>query len=137
LFLGSIRRSRLLASAAVAALSVGVLVANTGVADAATPSYSAAGCATYSYTNPYIGLPTVIPKTTVSYGSTGNCVAWVQQTLNNAQGYGLAVDGIFGSGTLAAVKNFQSKFSACTGGVDGVAGPKTDSCALADAAGGI
>ena len=62
--------------------------------------------------------------TTVSLlrsGSTGNEVKLLQTTLNS-KGYKLAVDGIFGKLTLAAVKNYQSKNSLS---VDGLVGPAT------------
>ena len=58
---------------------------------------------------------------TVSYGSTGSDVTALQQMLNKA-GYSLSVDGIFGSGTDTAVRDFQRKHGMVG---DGIAGPKT------------
>jgi peptidoglycan hydrolase-like protein with peptidoglycan-binding domain len=55
------------------------------------------------------------------YGMTGDDVATMQSLLN-AKGYGLSVDGIFGYGTLAAVKAFQSASGLYA---DGIVGPAT------------
>lgn len=54
-------------------------------------------------------------------GARGAAVKHLQTRLN-AHGASLAVDGVFGSATLRAVKNHQS---ASRIGVDGVVGPKT------------
>ena len=59
--------------------------------------------------------------TTVKYGSTGEDVKKLQ-TLLNAQGYKLTVDGIFGAATTTAVKDFQTRKGLI---VDGVVGAKT------------
>lgn len=59
--------------------------------------------------------------TNLSYGSRGDDVAALQKQLN-AAGYNLAVDGVFGSATAAAVRDYQSR-NALT--VDGVAGQQT------------
>ena len=45
----------------------------------------------------------------LSYGSRGDDVKKVQSRLKTWGYYNGAVDGIFGSGTLAAVKSFQRK----------------------------
>jgi hypothetical protein len=58
---------------------------------------------------------------TVQSGSTGDAVRAVQSQLNT-RGYGLAVDGIFGSATTAAVRDFQSRNGLA---VDGIVGPNT------------
>lgn len=55
-------------------------------------------------------------------GSVGNEVTSIQNVLKKKGYYTGAVDGIFGSKTLAAVKKFQ-KDAGLT--VDGIAGPKT------------
>ena len=60
-------------------------------------------------------------------GSSGSDVRTLQTLLNNA-GYNLKVDGIFGSKTLAAVRDFQSKNKDSSGkalAVDGIAGVNT------------
>ncbi len=54
-------------------------------------------------------------------GSRGSCVKNLQTMLNELYFSGLVVDGVFGSQTQAAVKNFQ-KNAGLT--VDGVVGPK-------------
>ena len=55
-------------------------------------------------------------------GSRGEAVKTLQRNLNTAIGAGLGVDGIFGSGTARAVKNFQSKYGLTA---DGIVGPAT------------
>ena len=59
--------------------------------------------------------------TQVSYGSKGNDVKTLQELLNQ-NGYSLDVDGIFGSKTQAAVKDYQTKNKLT---VDGIAGNET------------
>jgi hypothetical protein len=70
--------------------------------------------------NPYyLSCPT--PHATISQGSTGGCVKYLQWSLNRLS-YGLTVDGIFGAKTNSAVRSFQSKYALV---VDGIVGPKT------------
>lgn len=57
----------------------------------------------------------------LSYGSQGDEVKRLQTALNQ-NGYSLSVDGIYGSKTQAAVRDYQSKQSLS---VDGIAGPLT------------
>lgn len=59
----------------------------------------------------------------LTYGSQGAAVKQLQTALNSA-GYGLAVDGIYGAKTQAAVRDYQSKNGLS---VDGIAGTKTQS----------
>ena len=56
------------------------------------------------------------------YGSRGDEVKQIQTKLKNWGYYKGSVDGIYGSGTLAAVKRFQKKNRLS---VDGIAGTKT------------
>lgn len=56
------------------------------------------------------------------YGSRGDEVRTIQTKLKNWGYYTGSVDGIYGSGTLAAVKRFQAKNGLT---VDGIAGTKT------------
>ena len=56
------------------------------------------------------------------YGSRGEEVRTIQTKLKRWGYYNGAIDGIYGSQTLAAVKWFQSKNGLV---VDGIAGPKT------------
>lgn len=58
---------------------------------------------------------------TLKYGSTGAEVKTLQ-TLLNAQGFKLTVDGIFGAKTTTAVKDFQTRKGLIA---DGVVGEKT------------
>ena len=55
-------------------------------------------------------------------GSVGDEVSAIQNVLKNKGYYTGKVDGIFGSKTLAAVKNFQRDYGLT---VDGIVGPKT------------
>ena len=64
--------------------------------------------------------------TRLEYGSKGNDVKKLQNTLNN-KGYNLEVDGSYGAKTQAAVKDYQSKNNLA---VDGVAGNNTWSSLL-------
>ena len=57
----------------------------------------------------------------VGFGSTGSAVSKLQ-TILNQHGYGLAVDGIFGEKTRAAVRDYQKRYSLK---LDGIAGPET------------
>ena len=57
----------------------------------------------------------------VSYGSQGSSVTELQKLLNN-NGYNLTVDGIFGTNTQAAVKDYQQKNGL---DVDGIVGNNT------------
>ena len=72
--------------------------------------------------NPVAKCPYSEPKALIKYGSTGNGVKWVQWYLNKAAGEKLAVDGIFGKLTQAAVLRFQKTHSLA---VDGIVGSKT------------
>lgn len=56
------------------------------------------------------------------YGSSGNEVTQIQKKLKSWGYYKGNIDGIFGSKTLSAVKNFQSKNGLKA---DGIVGPKT------------
>ncbi len=55
-------------------------------------------------------------------GSTGSVVRQIQTLLKNQGFYTGSVDGVYGSGTEAAVKKYQKRFGLK---VDGVAGPQT------------
>lgn len=56
---------------------------------------------------------------TVRNGNTGEAVKAVQDLLKNKFGYSLTIDGIFGTGTENAVKNFQSKNGLTADGIVG------------------
>ena len=58
---------------------------------------------------------------TIKKGSTGSSVTELQQLLN-ANGYNLATDGIYGSQTAAAVRDYQAKNGLS---VDGITGTQT------------
>lgn len=57
----------------------------------------------------------------VGFGSTGSAVSKLQ-TILKQHGYGLAVDGIFGEKTRAAVRDYQKRYNLK---LDGIAGPET------------
>ena len=57
----------------------------------------------------------------VGYGSTGSAVSKLQTVLNE-HGYSLAVDGIFGAKTQAAVRDYQKRNNLK---LDGIAGKET------------
>jgi peptidoglycan hydrolase-like protein with peptidoglycan-binding domain len=65
---------------------------------------------------PNPGQPTIGP------GATGEAVRRAQRALRRTPDLGLAVDGIFGPSTEAAVKNFQHDKGLT---VDGIVGPHT------------
>lgn len=73
-------------------------------------------------------VTTVVQKPTVSNGSTGNDVVYLQKRLNDMRTYlklsyaKLTVDGAFGAKTLSAVKTFQKARNLT---VDGIVGEKT------------
>lgn len=58
---------------------------------------------------------------TVEHGATGDTVRTIQG-LCNARGYGINIDGIFGSATMSAVSGVQQNARLR---VDGIVGPKT------------
>ena len=58
---------------------------------------------------------------TIKYGSTGSLVKDLQSALNRA-GCNLTVDGVFGSKTTTAVKQFQAMYNLTQ---DGIVGPET------------
>ena len=65
-------------------------------------------------------MPTVSISTRSNSRASG--VAWIQSVLNRVNGNSLSVDGVYGNGTAAAVKDFQRKHGLS---VDGVVGPQT------------
>lgn len=65
---------------------------------------------------PNPGQPTIEP------GATGEVVRRLQRALRRTPNLGLAVDGVFGSQTEAAVKEFQAGAGL---GADGIVGPAT------------
>ena len=67
-------------------------------------------------------LPSLVYAASVSYGARGDDVKKIQTVLKKWGYYNGAVDGIFGNGTLSAVKAFQKKNGLV---VDGIVGPKT------------
>ena len=119
-------KTRAMAPLLAAALATGTVTALSAAAPAAAES-----CAEYSFTNPAVGFAVTIPRPTLSYGSTGPCVALLQEYLNLAISSNLTIDSQFGSKTQAAVEKYQGENVSCTRGVDGIAGPYTMSCLVA------
>jgi hypothetical protein len=121
-------KTRAATSLLAAVLPAGAVIALPAAASAAPRVVIAATCPMYNFTNPYIGIPTEIPRPELSYGSTGPCVVILQTELDQVNNAGLKVDGDFGPLTQRAVENYQGENKPCTGGVDGIAGPLTMSC---------
>ena len=67
------------------------------------------------------GNPYMAPQKNLRHGSRGNDVRWLQYELTQA-GYGIVIDGIFGSKTDKCVRDFQLQNGLQ---VDGVVGPIT------------
>lgn len=63
-----------------------------------------------------------MPGTSGNQGSDAY-VAWIQQSLNQVLGAGLAVDGVMGPETRAWIITFQNTWSITA---DGIVGPETD-----------
>ena len=62
-----------------------------------------------------------VPTTNLKQGSARESVKWVQSRLNAVANAGLAVDGVFGSATDAAVRAFQKAHRLAVDGVVGAA----------------
>ena len=77
---------------------------------------------TNEYNNLVNKSTTTNSRPTLKNGSRGNSVKELQNMLNKANSSGLTVDGIFGSGTERAVRDFQSKNGLT---VDGIVGSGT------------
>lgn len=69
-----------------------------------------------------VPCPFAEPTVNVRWGSVGNAAKWVQWQLNRKGGYGLAVDGIFLSKSVTALKEFQRLHNLV---VDGICGKNT------------
>lgn len=67
-------------------------------------------------------------SSTLQRGFQGQPVKNLQRALNSVGNYNLDVDGIYGSGTEQAVKNFQKTHSGLT--VDGICGANTKNAIL-------
>ena len=61
-----------------------------------------------------------VAKPVLRIGSRGIEVSNLQKCLNNVGGYGLVIDGQFGTKTCAAVKDFQLKYSLIRDGIYGL-----------------
>jgi hypothetical protein len=122
---------RLLKTRAVMPLLALALATGTVTALSPAAPAAAADCPQISFTNPYVGFAVTVPTPTLALGSTGPCVAELQDYLNLAINANLAVDSDFGPKTKAAVEAYQSQNNACARGVDGMAGHYTMSCLIA------
>ncbi len=69
-----------------------------------------------------LGLSVDVSTVDVRRGDCGEGVKQVQDQLNYKLGISLVVDGRFGPGTEAAVRDFQASLSLT---VDGIVGPNT------------
>ena len=77
--------------------------------------------AAYKPTTPYKGT---LPKGTVKNGTKGDDVKAVQTFLNWCMKSGLAVDGVCGAKTVAAIKKFQKQYKLKVDGIFGAASKK-------------
>jgi len=125
------RSARILAASLL--LTPAVVVLAPASAQAATPNctdHSAFPVATSSDGDP---IEVLLPESPLTVGVTTVCLLKQQSTFNPGvqdmqgalhycHGYNIAVDGYFGSKTVAAVKDFQSKHGLT---VDGIYGPNT------------
>lgn len=105
----------------IGAVSATAALAGGATATAQGPASSAVGTVRGA-------APSIAPASQSQYtsvklrlGARGAAVTYLQKQLN-AHGASLTADGVFGSATLRAVKNQQSRAGI---GVDGVVGPKT------------
>lgn len=95
---------------------------STSGSNTGSSNNSGSGSSTNTNTTKPVGTSiSVTGRSMVYYGSTGSDVKALQQLLN-ILGYGLATDGIFGSGTNSAVRSFQAKQKLV---VDGYVGSAT------------
>lgn len=113
--------------AVVGAVTATASLQAMGSADAATTP-ATPHAATTAPTSPLAGAaaakslaPAAYSNVKLRYGARGSAVSELQRSLNS-HGASIAVDGVFGSKTLSAVKSFQRGAGI---GVDGVVGPKT------------
>lgn len=74
-------------------------------------------------TSQQIATAKILPSSVNAAAGSNGYVAWVQQSLNSLIGSGLAVDGIMGPSTRAAVMQFQGIWGLPQ---DGIVGPETD-----------
>jgi hypothetical protein len=74
------------------------------------------------------GARAVAPGRPGAHRKTPEYVRWVQRSLNQLMSAGLAVDGISGPLTRAAIRRFQARFKLL---VDGVVGPQSEAALLA------
>lgn len=94
---------------------------STGGSTGGTTSGSTGG-STGGTTGGTTGGDTTVGTSTLEYGMTGSAVEALQRLLNQYGYYTGKIDGIFGSGVLAAVKQFQRRNGLT---VDGKAGSRT------------
>jgi hypothetical protein len=126
--------SALIRRVATAALST--LVAAGATVTMAGPAHATdygASCFAHGHELwPWRGGPGTVevPTTQVSYGSSGDCVAYAQWLLELNGHPEVAVDYSFGPVTRSAVYAYQSQMQGLgyCGGVDGVVGPRTFMC---------
>lgn len=131
----NLQRKRFTYGFAAAALVVGALAVAPAAQAAAdvSPSYSSTVCDLVLYKNSDIPSSTWIPNHQLTEGDTGDyCVKLLQRGIDDlygdaSEGVPLTVDGNFGPQTYSWVRTFQSDYP-CSQGVDGQAGPNTNSC---------
>lgn len=110
---------------AIGAVTAGVAVSGMGAAHAQAPSAATRVPTTTTSSIPAIRTSSMAPASassiTLRSGARGAAVRSLQEALN-ARGASLRVDGIFGPGTLSAVRSFQGSAGLTQ---DGIVGRRT------------
>jgi peptidoglycan hydrolase-like protein with peptidoglycan-binding domain len=121
------------AQAATAARVATARLGTTAAARTVSPRYSPTVCNLVGYKNSDLNAYEWVPNHTLTEGDYGDyCVELLQRGIddiygNPSAGVPLTIDGDFGPDTLSWVETFQRDHG-CSQGVDGQAGPNTNSC---------
>ncbi|PMC76867.1 hydrolase [Brachybacterium sp. UMB0905] len=107
--------------AVIGAVATTGAVVGSPSAQAQAPVATTIGSRSAAPASPTAAAPSQFVSLKLRYGSRGAAVTYLQKQLNSA-GANIAVDGVFGSATLRAVRSHQSSARI---GVDGVVGPRT------------
>ncbi|MEU2236508.1 peptidoglycan-binding domain-containing protein [Streptomyces vietnamensis] len=118
------KRAAALATAATMVLGLGTAVVAT-----AAPASASDMCFGSWYQNPALPYTLWTPDHNLGYNTNYDpCVPDVQSRINQIYGNVLTVDGYYGAQTQSWVRKFQSDYSWCSFGVDGVVGRNTHTC---------
>ncbi|GAA4975437.1 peptidoglycan-binding domain-containing protein [Actinoplanes utahensis] len=109
-------------SGVFAAAAVAAVLVTPDAAQAAAPQCNQGSWGRTSVPSyPYVYHPTYNGdlNCVLGYGSAGQAVFALQNSLNKCNGQGIAIDGNFGVGTRQAVKNVQQRYGLTQDGVYG------------------